>query len=200
MLGRLKMDVKVCIDAYVSLFEEIFSKKVRYKVPVGVQIQSHNISESDKGEIKRVTDLSGSKKSPQAPFDAAFSKILLDDGLIVEQDAACATSAATSFFDVVDTVDTGGILYRVGGFGANNPVNEVWMEARQIWIQDDYNARLDPLLKCFISIGTGELKTENLKKSVKCFIDTLANMLTQTRRSGKDFQSEHPNLTKLDGT
>ncbi|XMA08527.1 hypothetical protein WAI453_001318 [Rhynchosporium graminicola] len=151
------------------------------------------------------------KKSPQAPFDAAFSKILLDDGVSRSYrtiftkkttliDAACATSAATSFFDVVDTVDTGGILYRVGGFGANNPVNEVWMEARQIWIQDDYDARLDPLLKCFISIGTGELKTENMKKSVKCFIDTLANMLTQTRRSGKDFQSEHPNLTKLDGT
>ena len=91
-------------------------------------------------------------------------------------------------------------MYRDGAFGANNPVNELWKEARQIWIQDAYDARLDQLLKCYVSIGTGEPKTENMKESVKGMIETLSNMITQTRNAARDFESEHPNLTKLDGT
>ncbi len=112
-------------------------------------------------------------------------------------DAACATSAATSYFDAVNV---NGRMYRDGGFGANNPVTEVWHEAREIWIQDNYDVQLDDLLKCFVSIGTGFPKTEGMKESVKGFIDTLKNMVTQTKRSADDFMKSHRNLTKMDGS
>jgi predicted acylesterase/phospholipase RssA len=72
-------------------------------------------------------------------------------------DAACATSAATSYFDAVNV---NGRQYRDGGFGANNPVTEVWHEAREVWIKDDYDVQLDDILKCFVSIGTGFPKIE----------------------------------------
>jgi predicted patatin/cPLA2 family phospholipase len=112
-------------------------------------------------------------------------------------DAACATSAATSFFDAVNI---NGRLFRDGGFKANNPVNEVWHEARQIWIGDAYDVQLDQLLKCIISIGTGETKTESMKEGVKGFVETLTRMITQTRDTDKAFYNDHRNLTKLDGT
>jgi predicted acylesterase/phospholipase RssA len=113
-------------------------------------------------------------------------------------DAACATSAATSYFDAVVI---NGRTYRDGGFGANNPVNEVWHEAREVWVKDDYDdeVQLDKILKCFISIGTGAPKTEGMKESVKGFVDTLKNMVTQTKRSADDFMKSHRNLTKIDG-
>ena len=112
-------------------------------------------------------------------------------------DAACATSAATSYFD---EVNVNGRLYRDGGFGANNPVTEVWHEAREIWIKDDYEIQLGDILKCFVSIGTGFPKTEGMKEGVKGFIDTLKNMVTQTKRTADDFMRSHRNLTKIDGT
>ncbi|KAH7400365.1 phospholipase, patatin family protein [Cadophora sp. MPI-SDFR-AT-0126] len=113
-------------------------------------------------------------------------------------DAACATSAATSYFDAVVI---NGRTYRDGGFGANNPVNEVWHEAREVWVKDDYDdeVQLDKILKCFISIGTGAPRTEGMKESVKGFVDTLKNMVTQTKRSADDFMKSHRNLTKIDG-
>ncbi|KAH9216167.1 acyl transferase/acyl hydrolase/lysophospholipase [Leptodontidium sp. 2 PMI_412] len=222
MLGRLKMDVQECIDAYVSMFEEIFGSTVHSKVSITLQIQSQYDSEILRRCILRIV---------RPMLDAAASKILLDDGVprgcrtfvcatayenqdtqrlrdyprhdlglqadVPIVDAACATSAATSFFDAANI---NGRLYRDGGFGANNPVNGVWHEARQIWIRDAYDVQLDQLLKCFISIGTGAPKTESMKESVKGFIDTMKKMVTQTKRSADHFMNDHRNLTRLDGT
>ncbi|KAH8746289.1 acyl transferase/acyl hydrolase/lysophospholipase [Hyaloscypha finlandica] len=101
-------------------------------------------------------------------------------------DVACATSAATSYFDAVVI---NGRTYRDGGFGANNPVNEVWHEAREVWVKDDYDdeVQLDKILKCFIFIRSGAPTTEGMKESVKGFVDTWGNIVT------------HRNLTKTDG-
>ena len=99
MLGRLKMDVQECIDAYVSMFEEIFGSTVHSKVSITLQIQSqydseilrrcilrivrrsHSLSERDKQAITAAAGAAGSKKTQQAMLDAAASKILLDDGV-----------------------------------------------------------------------------------------------------------------------
>ena len=64
--------------------------------------------------------------------------------------AALATSAATTFFDPVSIGDR---TFADGGLGANNPVDEVEGEASNVWCSE--TGDLKPLVKCFISIGTG---------------------------------------------
>jgi hypothetical protein len=39
-----------------------------------------------------------------------------------------------------------------------------------------------------------------MKEGVKGFIDTLKNMVTQTKRSADDFMKNNRNLTKMDGS
>lgn len=65
-------------------------------------------------------------------------------------EAALATSAATGFFD---PVSIGARQFVDGALGANNPVEEVEGEAANIWCSK--TGDLKPLVKCFISIGTG---------------------------------------------
>ncbi|OCK87825.1 uncharacterized protein K441DRAFT_682333 [Cenococcum geophilum 1.58] len=65
-------------------------------------------------------------------------------------DAALATSAATGFFD---PVTIGARQFVDGALGANNPIGEVEAEASKIWCSD--RSELKPLVKCFVSIGTG---------------------------------------------
>lgn len=64
-------------------------------------------------------------------------------------EAARATAAATSFFE---PVSIGARRFVDGALGANNPVDEVEGEASDIWCPE---TELKPLVKCFISIGTG---------------------------------------------
>lgn len=91
-------------------------------------------------------------------------------------------------------------MYRDGGFGANNPVYEVWHEAMELWRPEDGEVDFHQLLKCFVSIGTGNPQTESMKEGVKGFIDTPANMVTQTNRSAQDFMRSNQALTKIDGS
>ncbi|KAM7207996.1 hypothetical protein V8F06_014960 [Rhypophila decipiens] len=65
-------------------------------------------------------------------------------------EAALATSAATGFFD---PVSVGARHFVDGSLGANNPVDQVENEASDIWCAETGN--LQPLVKCFISVGTG---------------------------------------------
>jgi predicted acylesterase/phospholipase RssA len=65
-------------------------------------------------------------------------------------EAALATSAATGFFA---PVSIGARKFVDGVLGANNPVDKVEGEASNIWCSE--TADLKPLVKCFISIGTG---------------------------------------------
>lgn len=64
-------------------------------------------------------------------------------------EAALVTSAATTFYD---PVSIGARKYVDGALGANNPVDEVENETSNMCP----NTRdLKPLVKCFISVGTG---------------------------------------------
>jgi hypothetical protein len=75
--------------------------------------------------------------------------------------AALATSAAIDFLKPV----TIGARQFVGGeLWANNPVEEVEGEAVKIWCPRIGN--LKPLVKCFVSIGTGHPKKKALKDNI----------------------------------
>jgi len=79
--------------------------------------------------------------------------------------ATLATSAATTFFE---PVHIGNQMFADGGLGANNPVDEVEGEAANIWCSEDRDVK--PLVKCFISIGTGNPGNNSFEDSTIKFL------------------------------
>lgn len=97
--------------------------------------------------------------------------------------AALATSAATTFFEPVSIGDRS---FADGGLGANNPVDQVEGEVSNIWCPDTGDVK--PLVKCFISIGTGHPGEEAFKNSVIKFLSqTLVQIATETETTEKKF-------------
>jgi hypothetical protein len=98
-------------------------------------------------------------------------------------EAALATSAATTFFEPVKIRNR---TFVDGGLRVNNPVYQVEGEASSIWRHDD--GEIKPLVKCFISIGTG---TPDLKaietNGMKFLTKTLADIVTDTEATATAF-------------
>lgn len=98
-------------------------------------------------------------------------------------EAALATSAATGFFD---PVLIGARHFVDGALGANNPVDEVEGEATDIWCPDIGD--LKPLVKCFISIGTGNPGRRAIEDNLLKFLSkTLVEITTETEETAKKF-------------
>ena len=97
--------------------------------------------------------------------------------------AVLATSATTTFFDPVSIGDR---TFADGGFGANNPVDEVEGEAANIWCPE--TGDLKPLVKCFISIGTGNPGKKPFEDSMFEFLnETVVQIATETEATEKKF-------------
>lgn len=97
--------------------------------------------------------------------------------------AALATSAATTFFE---PVIIGNRTFADGGLGANNPVDELEGEAANIWCSKSGDVK--PLVKCFVSIGTGNPGVKAFEDSIFKFLArTLAGIATETEETEKKF-------------
>lgn len=97
--------------------------------------------------------------------------------------AALATSAATTFFE---PVRIGNRTFADGGLGASNPVDEVESEAMNIWCSE--SADLKPLVKCFLSIGTGNPGIKAFEDSIFKFLgQTVVAIATETEETEKRF-------------
>jgi hypothetical protein len=97
--------------------------------------------------------------------------------------AALATSAATTFFD---SVSIGDRMFADCGLGANNPVDEVEGEASNVWCSE--TGDLKPLVKCFISIGTGNPGKKAFEDSMIKFLGkTMVDITTETENTEKKF-------------
>jgi predicted acylesterase/phospholipase RssA len=98
-------------------------------------------------------------------------------------EAALATSAATGFFD---PVSIGARQFMDGALGVNNPVEEVEGEASAIWCAE--MGELKPLVKCFISIGTGNPGKKAVEDNMLKFLSkTLVEITTETEMTAKRF-------------
>lgn len=107
-------------------------------------------------------------------------------------EAARATSAASGFFDPI-SIGKHGQEYVDAGLGCNNPVQEVWTEAQDIWSPKEGD--LATLVKCFISIGTGNPGTSPIEDSAfKMFTKTLREIATETEKTAEAFEKSHRNL------
>lgn len=107
-------------------------------------------------------------------------------------EAVRATSAATSFFEPA-TIGPRGRKFVDGGLGANNPVEQIWNEAQNIWCSGEVELR--DLLKCFVSLGTGNPGRKLIAEgAMKFFSETLVGIATQTEDTAKVFIERHRNL------
>ncbi|KAI9771206.1 MAG: hypothetical protein M1839_002865 [Geoglossum umbratile] len=98
-------------------------------------------------------------------------------------EAALATSAATGFFDVVSI---GARQFVDGAIGANNPVDEVEGEATNVWCSG--TGDLKPLVKCFVSIGTGNPGKKAIENNMLRFLSkTLVGIATETEDTERKF-------------
>ncbi|PVH75974.1 phospholipase, patatin family protein [Cadophora sp. DSE1049] len=211
MLGRLEMDVDECIEEYTSMFETIFGKK---GLPVNLwgkikgRFDSTVLEQCIKGILKKrglaedalLND--GNERCKVVVCAKAFeiaTTVLLrsytsDDALnntpATICEAARATAAATSFFEPV-IIGPRGRKFVDGGLGANNPVEQLWNEAQHIWCSSG-ETELSALLKCFISVGTGNPGKKPIAEgSFKFFTETLVGIATQTEDTAKVFAKRH---------
>ncbi|PYH43058.1 FabD/lysophospholipase-like protein [Aspergillus saccharolyticus JOP 1030-1] len=209
MLGRLEMDVDECITAYIQLMKRIFRKPVRWNLAASLfgnieprfdaskleeainqVVSSHGANPTDlfNNQTERgcrvfVCSISQETKdivrlrSYPIPGKHEISATICE--------AARATSAATTFFK---PVSIGARRFADGALGANNPVNEVEDEAINMWCSE--NAELKPMVKCFISIGTGNPGKKALDDNLLKFLSkSLPELTTQTERTEREFIS-----------
>jgi hypothetical protein len=70
--------------------------------------------------------------------------------------------------------------------GANNPVEEVEGEASNIWCSE--TGDLKPLVKCFISVGTGNPGKRAIEENITKFLSgTLVAIATETEKTAERF-------------
>ncbi|KAI1472500.1 FabD/lysophospholipase-like protein [Daldinia caldariorum] len=208
MLARLEMDVDECISVYSELIKSIFKKKASW-LPISLTGKTKSRFKSAKLEsaIKQAIIRRGSKETDLfndqvgrkckvfvctiAHENRAIVRLRsynmrgeLDIPVTIT-DAALATSAATTFFD---PVNIGARKFADGALGANNPVREVEGEASNIWCPD--TGDLKPLVKCFVSVGTGNPGQKPIKSRILKFLSqTLVELATETEKTENDFVS-----------
>ena len=106
-------------------------------------------------------------------------------------EVARATSAATSFFAPMH-ISRGGITreYHDGAFGANNPVNELWLEA-----QHEFGpSPLEHQVRAILSLGTGKPPLTAFGKNVKEVGKTIIKLATETQKTATTFHNMHISL------
>jgi len=105
-------------------------------------------------------------------------------------EAARATSAASTFFEPIK-VGADGEEFIDGATGANNPIDQVVAEARDIWTP---KTSLEPKLHCIVSIGTGVPEVNAFGTTLRQVGETLKTMATETEKTAEKFRRDNPQL------
>ncbi|KAH7371192.1 acyl transferase/acyl hydrolase/lysophospholipase [Pyrenochaeta sp. MPI-SDFR-AT-0127] len=189
MLGRLEMDVDECITAHCRLMDSIFktrsnslriSRAGRAKAQFGSNALESAIEELLNNKGISPTDAfnndknHGCRTSYALPGEHGISATICE--------AARATCAVDSFFSPV-SIEIRNFVD--GPLSANNPVAEVEGEAANIWTPQTGDLR--PLVKCFVSIGTGLPGTMATEDRV--ITQTLFAIATETEAEHRRFLS-----------
>ena len=104
-------------------------------------------------------------------------------------EAARATSAASSFFDSI-SIGPYREKFIDGATGANNPIQDLWLEAKQQW----YKVPLESNIDCLVSIGTGIPTMKPFGPGLKQIGTALLRIATDTEQVHENFQKTHDEL------
>jgi hypothetical protein len=107
--------------------------------------------------------------------------------------AARATSAATGFFEPISIA---GQTFTDGATRANNPINEIWTEATDLWNDSDDAGswKLEDNLQCLVSIGTGMPLLKAFGDSLLQIGKSLVAIATDCQTTDEAFHRHHKNL------
>lgn len=112
--------------------------------------------------------------------------------------AVRATSAASGLFHplVIQMGDTSVYreTYTDGATRCNNPIGQLWNEARNVFSKGD--ATFEDCIDCIISIGTGKPTVEAFGRSFKQIAKALVKITTETEETARSFYLEHEALGK----
>ncbi|KAK2793669.1 hypothetical protein FQN51_001181 [Onygenales sp. PD_10] len=213
LLGRLKLDVRQCIDVYRSLSSRAFKRKRRLAIGTGLKIRERFDSKELEMAVKTVIAehcdsedelLSDPDTSCRVfvcttsggtsaivplrsyPSDRGSSELYKCTKI---WEAARATSAASSFFDPI-TIGPNSQCFVDGATGANNPVRQLWREANDVWS----TGSLEDKIGCIVSIGTGVPSIKKFGKDGLDIFHTLKRLATETEATARDFLQEHSEL------
>ncbi|KAH8689905.1 acyl transferase/acyl hydrolase/lysophospholipase [Talaromyces proteolyticus] len=209
MLGRLKMSIDECIDAYLKLSDRIFQKK-RHRLTIKGKIQGRFDSEELERAVKEIITTQGLqedtllKDEPDAAckvFVCATRKQtrgiqcltsypsprgnndLLNSVKIWE--ACRATAAASSFFDPIE-IGRYKEEFVDGATGANNPVMELWNQAQLMWEPEPADGKV----QCLVSVGTGVPSLNAFQDDALGIWGTLKDLATDTEQTAEKFRRD----------
>ena len=106
-------------------------------------------------------------------------------------EAARATSAASTFFDPIK-IGPNSEEFVDGAVGLNNPIRQLWDEARVVWPEK----RLEERVKLVVSIGTGMPGTAPFGQQLWEVLQTLQAIATETENSADNFHRDHMDLAR----
>lgn len=77
-----------------------------------------------------------------------------------------------------------------GATGANNPSQEAWEEARDLWKRRTDS--IEGVISCFISIGCGHPGIQTIEDGLKSLLtQSIVNIATETEKTARRFQKDH---------
>jgi predicted acylesterase/phospholipase RssA len=218
MLGRMKMSIDDCIEAYIELSDQVFRKTHVFPLRITGKVQGRFDSKALEDAVKKylrecnlsedclfqdvdpqsckvfVCATSGST-SKTVVLSSYGTKRTNTDRLKYTKvwQAARATSAASTFFDAIE-VRFGSYKesYTDGATGANNPIDELWQEAREAFLEP--GEQLEDHIDCVVSIGTGVPSIEPFGNDLKTIAKTMVAISTETEKKARDFRRNHENL------
>ncbi|KAI1325074.1 hypothetical protein F5Y16DRAFT_411663 [Xylariaceae sp. FL0255] len=207
MLGRLRMSIDECIDAYASLSDDVFQKR-NHRFTLQGKIQGR----FDKLALEKAVKLiwlstgftktnyfamgstlhvnavyAASKESGNVVCFTSYQALPINSHLFTSTkiwEACRATSAATSFFDPITIGPFKESFVDAAALGVNNPVYVVWNQAQEIWGSD----QLSEDLNCLVSIGTGVPGVKPFKDDIFHISKTLAAIATETEKTAASFR------------
>ncbi|KAH8588549.1 phospholipase [Bisporella sp. PMI_857] len=217
MLGRLRMRASEAIDVYLKLSQDVFQPRrnqmdILARARDRVQLRGRFDGDALAQAVRDIVQNSGEAPEsllmePQEGLCKIFVCSVLQEvsqpvllrsyptpGVASQLNCkiweACrATSAATSFFDPIG-IGPFGQQFSDGATGCNNPVRQVYSEARRIWP--------DSKIQCLVSIGTGKPRLSAFGDGLKDVARTLVRMATDTELTAEEFLQDHADLGLAD--
>ncbi|KAJ6184435.1 hypothetical protein N7519_005736 [Penicillium mononematosum] len=158
-----------------------------FKSPVAEDCKTLTMARADVSFVCATSQSTGETVVLSSYYNERRGSDLLNTAKIWE--VARATSAATTFFDPITISDE---AFVDGATGANNPIQEIWTEAADVWGLQ--LGQLEENVKCLVSIGTGIPSLSAFGPGLREVAQALKSIATETEATASTFCKHHTGL------